>query len=91
MTALPPYTIARYGVYLALAVAALSVWLGMRAGVSLDYALLRSVFFFVIVVALGFGAEAVLLLTPIEVSAEPLVEPEQETTDRPIAGELETE
>lgn len=61
---LPPYTIARYGVYVAAAVALLSVWLGTRAGAALDYALLRSVFFFVIVAALGFGAEAVILTTP---------------------------
>jgi len=59
-----PYTIARYGVYTAAAVAVLSVWLGLRAGNPLDFALLRSVFFFVLVTALGFGAEAVLLLTP---------------------------
>ena len=64
MTTIRPYTIARYGVYLAGAVAVLSVWLGTRAGTPLDYALLRSVFFFVIVAALSFGAEAVLLLTP---------------------------
>ena len=65
MNSLRPYTIARYGVYAAGTVALLSVWRGMRAGWALDYALLRSVFFFVIVAALGFGAEAVLLLTPI--------------------------
>ena len=59
-----PYTVARWGVYAAGAVALLSVWLGTNAGASLDYALLRSVFFFVIVAGLGFGAEAVLLLTP---------------------------
>ncbi len=58
------YTIARWGIYAAAGVALLSVWLGMNAGSSLDYALLRSVFFFVIVAGLGFGAEAVLLLTP---------------------------
>ena len=66
MTPLRPYTLARYGVYAAATVAALSVWLGIRAGAPLDYALLRAVFFFVIVAALSFGAEAVLLLTPIQ-------------------------
>ena len=62
---LRPYTIARYGVVAAGAVALLSVWLGLRAGAALDYALLRAVFFFVIIAALGFGAEAVLLMTPV--------------------------
>ncbi|HMO54260.1 MAG TPA: hypothetical protein PJ994_07125 [Tepidiformaceae bacterium] len=47
----------------------LSVWLGVRAGFELDYALLRAVFFFVIVTCLGFGAEAVLLTTPYRVHA----------------------
>ncbi|MEO8538500.1 MAG: hypothetical protein ABI577_02075 [bacterium] len=65
MTTLRPYTVARFGVYAAAGVSLLSVWLGTRAGASFDYALLRSVFFFVIVAALGFGAEAVLLLTPV--------------------------
>lgn len=62
---LQPYTIARYGIYAAAGVALLSVWLGTHAGAAFDYALLRAVFFFVIVAALGFGAEAVLLTTPI--------------------------
>jgi hypothetical protein len=86
MTPLRPYTVARYGVYLAAAVAALSVWLGLRAGVALDYALLRAVFFFVIVAGLSFGAEAVLLLTPI-----PPARPAPEAADRADAGDLETE
>ena len=60
MTPLPPYTIARYGVYLAAAVAALSVWLGISAGATFDYALLRAVLVFVIFTVLGFGAEAAL-------------------------------
>ncbi|MGE5596190.1 MAG: hypothetical protein ACM3S1_09170 [Hyphomicrobiales bacterium] len=59
MTPFRPYTIARYGVYLAIAVAAMSIWLGQRAGASLDYSLLRAVFVFVIFTALAFGAEAV--------------------------------
>ncbi|MCC6381749.1 MAG: hypothetical protein IT304_04530 [Dehalococcoidia bacterium] len=53
-------TVARYGVWLALATAVVSAWLGQRAGASLDFAVLRSVFVFVVVAALGFGAEAVL-------------------------------
>lgn len=61
---LPPYTIARYGVWAALAVAALSVWLGLGAGQPFDYAILRSVFFFLIVTVMAFAAEAVLLTTP---------------------------
>lgn len=64
MTSLRPYTVARYGVYAAAGVSLLSIWLGVRSGAAFDFALLRSVFFFVIVAALGFGAEAVLLLTP---------------------------
>lgn len=55
-----PYTVARYGVYLALSAAAISVWLGQRAGATLDFSLMRAVFIFVIFTALGFGAEAVL-------------------------------
>lgn len=54
------FAVARYGVYLALFAAVMSAWLGQRAGASLDYALMRSVFVFVIFTALGFGAEAVL-------------------------------
>ena len=86
MTILPPYTIARYGVYLAGAVAVLSVWLGTRAGAPLDYALLRSVFFFVIVAALSFGAEAVLLLTP-----PPAPQPMLETPELREPEDLENE
>lgn len=55
-----PYTIARFGVYLAIAVAVMSVWLGTQAGASLDYAILRAVFVFVIFTAIAFAAEAVL-------------------------------
>lgn len=58
---LPPFTVARYGMYAAVAIAAVSVWLGHRAGASLDYAVLRGVIVFVIFAALGFGAEAVLM------------------------------
>ena len=57
---LRPYTVARYGIYLAVAVAVLSVWLGQQAGATLDFSLMRAVFIFVIFTALGFGAEAVL-------------------------------
>lgn len=79
MTPFTPFTVARYGVYAAVAVAVLSVWLGLRAGFALDYALLRSVFFFVIVTCLGFGAEAVLLTTPYRPQANP--EPDTTTTE----------
>jgi hypothetical protein len=61
---IPPFTVARYGVWVALAVSALSVWLGTRAGVPLDHAVLRAVFFFLIVTVMAFGAEAVLLTSP---------------------------
>jgi hypothetical protein len=87
---LRPYTIARYGVYLAGIVAAGSVWLGLQAGSALDYALLRSVFFFVIVAGLSFGAEAVLLLTPIPPPAPPAAHV-AETTHRLEAGDPENE
>ena len=55
-----PFVVARWGIYLASGVAALSVWLGHQAGASLDFLMLRSVFVFVIVTALAFAAEAVL-------------------------------
>ncbi len=55
-----PFLVARYGVYAAAAAAGISVWLGSNAGASLDYALLRAVFVFVIFVALAFAAEALL-------------------------------
>jgi hypothetical protein len=55
-----PFTVARYGVYGAALVALLSIWLGREAGGSLDYLLMRAVPIFVIVSALGFGADAVL-------------------------------
>jgi len=57
---LRPLTVARLGIYAGLAVAVMSIWLGQRAGASLDYDLLRGVFVFVIFAALGFGAEAIL-------------------------------
>jgi predicted secreted protein len=47
-------------VYAAVAAAGFSVLLGTQAGASLDFALLRSVFIFVVITALAFGAEAVL-------------------------------
>jgi hypothetical protein len=55
-----PFTVARWGMYLALAATVMSVWLGQRAGASLDYTLLRGVFVFVAVTALALGAEALL-------------------------------
>ena len=57
---LAPYTVARYGLYLAIAVAVLSVWLGQEAGGSLDFLLLRAVFVFLLFTVIGFLAEAVL-------------------------------
>jgi hypothetical protein len=68
---LRPYTVARYGVYLAAAVAALSAWLGHQAGATLDFTLMRAVFVFVIFTALGFGAEAILTLGSAQASPPP--------------------
>jgi len=82
-----PFTLARYGVYAAAAVAVISVWLGTRAGMPLDYLLLRSVFFFVIITALGFGAEAVLLTAPPPPPAAAAPAP----TPEPHAESLELE
>ena len=70
-----PYTIARYGVYAALVIAAASAWLGQRAGASLDYALMRSVFVFLIFTALAFGAEALLSFSPLRLPEPPRTEP----------------
>lgn len=78
---LRPYTIATYGIYAAATIALLSVWLGTRAGAALDYALLRAVFYFVVVAALGFGAEAVLSLTPTPPPAPVKAEENQEPSD----------
>jgi hypothetical protein len=55
-----PFTVARWGVYLAVAAAVMSAWLGQRAGASLDFVLMRGVFVFVVFAGLGFAAEAVL-------------------------------
>ena len=81
----PPYTIPRYGVWLALSVAALSVWLATRSGVALDQALLRAVFFFLLVTVMAFGAEAVLLTTPppSPPAEEPGLPAEPEATESP--------
>jgi hypothetical protein len=57
---LQPFTVARYGIYAAATVAVLSVFLGQQAGASFDFLLMRAVPIFVIVAALGFGADAVL-------------------------------
>jgi hypothetical protein len=55
-----PFIVARYGVYAAGIAGAISVWLGAQAGASLDYALLRAVFVFILFTALALGAEALL-------------------------------
>jgi hypothetical protein len=69
--------VARYGVYFAIVVAAGSTWLGLRAGATFDYSLLRAVFVFVIFAVLAFGAEAVLTIgwQPRPVQPEPLPQP----------------
>ena len=80
---LRPYTVARYGVYAALAIAALSVWIGQGAGATLDYALLRAVFVFVLFTALGFGADAALTLgwQPPPMPPAPVRGPETDEKD----------
>jgi len=78
----PPFEVARYGVYAAIAIAAISMWLGHQAGASLDWALMRAVFFFVIVAALGFAAEAVLTIGYQPRPRPPSIPPnDQETHD----------
>ncbi len=64
MNPLPPFTIARYGVYLALAAAVAAAWLGTRAGYSFELSLMRAIFTFVLVTAVAFGAEAIILTSP---------------------------
>jgi thiol:disulfide interchange protein len=61
---LRPYLVARWGVYLACLMATLSAWWAYNAGNSMDGALMRAVFVFVIFVAIAFGAEAVLHAGP---------------------------
>jgi len=80
-----PYLIARYGVIAAAAMAAMSAFWAHSAGYSLDAALMRSVFVFVIFVALAFGAEAVLISGPVgtrppapQPHSEPATPPETE-------------
>ena len=77
---LRPYTVARHGVYAALTVAVLSVWLGQRAGVSLDYTLLRAVFVFVIFTGLAFGADVILMLD-VRITATGSPAMQEETQD----------
>lgn len=59
-----PFVIARYGLYLALAIAVLSVLLTTGAGTAFDTALLRALFIFVLFTALAFGADAVVTTAP---------------------------
>lgn len=80
---IPPFTLARYGVWIALAVSALSVWLGTRAGVGLDHAVLRAVFFFLLVTVMAFGAEAVLLTSPPAHRPPPEIPPSSDETVEP--------
>lgn len=76
---LRPYAVARYGIYLAVAMAGLSVWLGQQAGATLDYTLLRGVFVFVVFTAIGFGAEALLQVGVSPSSPDPGAEQGSET------------
>ncbi len=72
-----PFTVARWGMYVAAGAAVLSIWLGHNAGASLDFLMLRAVFVFVIVTLLGLGAEATLSMnfTPPPVEHRPVVQP----------------
>jgi hypothetical protein len=79
MSPLPPYTIARYGVFAAIAVAIATAWLANRAGYPFDQALMRSIFTFVLVTVVAFGAEAIILTSPPR--------PPQPPPSRPSADE----
>ena len=68
---LPPYTVARYGLYAAIAIAVVSAWLGLRAGASLDYVVLRGAIVFVIFAGLALAAEAVLVASVQEPKRPP--------------------
>lgn len=60
MKALPPFALSRWGIYFATAIAALSAWLGLSAGGSLDFVLLRSVFVFVVFTVIALAGEALV-------------------------------
>lgn len=64
--------IARYGVYVALALAVGSVLLAMNAGTAFEPAMLRAVFVFVLFTAIAFGAEAVFATSPLRTVASPV-------------------
>lgn len=85
---LQPYTVARFGVYAAAVVAAMSVWLGQQAGATLDFTLLRAVFVFVGFTAIGFAAEAVLTVgwQPPPFQPPPPAPPPVVHEDRAVTG-----
>ena len=64
MTPLPPMTVAKWGVYGAALFAALRAWLGLRAGGTWDYVLLRAVFVFILLTVLVLALEAAVTLLP---------------------------
>jgi|GEM_PF-1473427 len=64
MSPLPPMTVAKWGVYGAALFALLSAWLGLRAGGTWDYVILRTVFVFVLLAIFALGLEAALTLLP---------------------------
>ncbi len=90
---LQPFQLARYGVYLALALAAISVFLAHNAGNALDVALMRALLVFVFFTAIAFGAEAVIHSAPAQAPARPsrqrTAEPEHETPEHSTEGEAE--
>lgn len=74
---LVPYTVARFGMYCAVLVAAGSVFLGYRAGASLDYVVLRGAIVFVVFAVLAIAAEGILMWDPgAEEPAPPKVDEE---------------
>ena len=81
---LAPYTVARYGLYFAIAVAVLSVWLGQQAGASLDYSLLRAVFVFLLFAIIAFLAEAVLTVH-VPPQAAPATPPHNRNQDNDVS------
>lgn len=70
MKGLPPFTIARWSVYGAATLAAVSVWLGFAAGGTLDFLLLRGVVVFIVFMLIGFAGEAVVSSQGVRLPAE---------------------
>lgn len=76
-----PFVIARYGIYLALAIAVLSVILARGSGTAFDTALLRALFVFVLFTALAFGADAIVATAPSASSSQAAQSDQTHQTD----------